>query len=582
MDLFNMIKIPKLKRNVFDLSHEVKLTCNMGELVPIMCEEVVPGDTFKLNSEMMMRFMPMLSLVMHRVDVYTHYFFVPNRLVWDEWEDFITGGEDGTAAPIFPKIVMPMNRTNELCAPGSLMDYLGFPTWNGESDNLNGIGMVCNALPFRAYQLIYNEYYRDQNVTDEVVFSKGSGLFSYGGEVIRLSQMRRRAWEKDYFTSALPWTQRGEDVSLPIDVNVNLAAASDGAFVPAWANPGPLSRSDSQYWRKKNTDGTMGDVVSPNELKTLQVRAGVSTIEELQEDGSYKEVVVELDPNGTTGVYAREAVDSMRVESTSVSATINEMRRAIALQRWLERNARGGSRYVEQILSHFGVKSSDARLQRPEYLGGGKTPVQFSEVLQTSQTSTSEVDGTSIVSAQGNMAGHGLSVGSTHSFKKFFEEHGFIIGIMSIRPRSGYFQGLPKKYFKYDKLDYYFPEFAHLGEQEVKEAEVFYHLHAAGPNTGDAASENERTFGYQSRYAEYKYLPDRVHGDFRTNLDYWHLARRFSESAPPRLNTAFMEVPNNERIFALEDDGATDKVIVQIYHNLRAVRPMPKFGTPSL
>jgi hypothetical protein len=252
-------------------------------------------------------------------------------------------------------------------------------------------------------------------------------------------------------------------------------------------------------------------------------------------------------------------------EGTSV--TINDLRRSIKLQEWLEKNARGGARYIEQIFSHFGVKSSDARLQRVEFLGGGKTPVVISEVLQTSATQAPEIAETPLAS----MAGHGISVGSTHEFTKFFEEHGIVMGIMSVMPKTAYQQGTPRMFTKFDKFDYYFPEFAHLGEQEIKNKEIY---------TTNDATYNEGTFGYTPRYAEYKYRESRVCGDFRSNLNFWHLGRIFSSA--PNLNSAFVhpDPTTLNRIFAVTDDN-TQHLWCQVYHDIKAIRPMPKFGVPS-
>ena len=260
---------------------------------------------------------------------------------------------------------------------------------------------------------------------------------------------------------------------------------------------------------------------------------------------------MELDPKGTLKV----SVDEMGVN-------INDLRTSNALQRWFERNARGGSRYIEQILSHFGVRSSDARLQRPQFLGGGRMPISVSEVLQTSSTDET--------SPQANMAGHGISAGINNGFKHYFEEHGYIIGIMSITPRSGYQQGIPKDFTKFDNMDFYFPEFAHLSEQEIKNKELFV--------SNDAAY-NEGTFGYTPRYAEYKYKASEAHGDFRGNLSFWHLNRIFEDR--PNLNTTFVECNPSNRVFATSETD-DDKFWVQTYQDVRALRLMPKYGTPML
>lgn len=518
--LFNSIKLSRPKSNVFDLGHERKLSTNFGKLTPIMLQEVVPGDKFRVNTELLLRLAPMIAPVMHRVNVYTHYFFVPNRLVWSEWEKFITGGESGTDAPVSPYYEMTA-ANGAWMRKGSLGDHFGLPPIP------TGVGpynpMRISALPFKAYQLIYNEYYRDQNLEGKVPISLTSGDQSAFVEEEML--LRMRAWEKDYFTSALPWAQRGGDVTLPVGGQVN--------FVPDYATNSKVISYDGSY-RSGNLSG---------------------------EGGSTGALII----NSTPPVYGRiENLKNKSYDLVNPDLTVNELRRATKLQQWLERNALGGSRYIEQIFSHFGVKSSDSRLQRPEYLGGGKQPVTISEVLQTSQTDTTP---------QGNMSGHGISVGTTNQFSKSFEEHGFIIGIMSILPRTAYQQGVPRMFTRTTKLDYYWPEFAHLGEQEVKNKELYHKFDQAG---GD---DNETTFGYQSRYSEYKFGNSTVHGEFRDTLSFWHMGRIFS--ARPALNSSLIKYNPNYRNFAVTDTNV-DHVYVQLYNDVKAIRPMPLFGTPSL
>lgn len=499
-NLFNSVKLNRPKSNVFDLSHEKKLSMNMGDLVPVYLQDVVPGDKFRVNTESLIRLSPLIAPMMHRVNAYIHYFFVPNRIIWSEWEKFITGGEDGLQAPVYPKCVIN-DGTKALCTEGSLIDYLGLPVHDGVSAITNPL--YFSALPLRAYQLIYNEYYRDQNLQAKIEFSLGSGV------ELDLFAMRKRCWEKDYFTSCLPWTQRGANVNLP--------------NTPDY--------SDTSLFKKEDGTIIQGAVTSGNVAGELAI------------DGSLGRV---------------ENIDGINI-------SINDLRRATKLQQWLERNALGGSRYIEQIFAHFGVTSSNRSLQRPQYLGGGKTPIVVSEVLNTSATATED---------QGNMSGHGISVGNTNRFESFFEEHGFILGIMSVLPRTAYQQGIEKHWTKFDKLEHYFPEFANLGEQAVTDGEV-YHDYDAGAGASD------NTFGYQSRYSEYKFKNSSVHGSFKSSLSYWHLGRIFG--AKPSLNGTFVTPSASElhRIFAVTDP-AVHKLYVQLYHDVKAIRPMPVFGTPTL
>jgi hypothetical protein len=500
-NIFTSIQLKKPKKNSFDLSHDVKLTAQMGNLTPILTLECVPGDKFNLGCESLLRFAPMTAPVMHRMDVSMHYFFVPNRILWSNWEKFITDANSGIVSPTiktFQTWDHPVKK---------FMDYMGVPPNN--SGNTNAVNV--NALPFAAYQAIYNEYYRDQNLIAPIDYKLNDG--DQGGTqniADRFLTLRKRAWEHDYFTSALPFAQKGAAVDIPL--------GQLNGDAPVYVN----SPSGTQL------TGT------PNNITVASGTTGDANAGELFAN--------------TSGVSV-------------ANTTINDLRRAYRLQEWLEKNARGGTRYVESILSHFGVKSSDARLQRPEYITGVKTPVIVSEVLNTTGQTTGL--------PQGNMAGHGISVSTGKSGSYYCEEHGYIIGIMSVMPTTAYQQGIPRTFLKNDTLDYFWPTFANIGEQEVQNQELFAYTPSA-----------TQTFGYVPRYAEYKYMPSRVAGDFRTTLDYWHLGRIFQNQ--PNLNKEFVECSPSQttRIFAVED--GTDPLYCHVYNKIQALRPMPKFGTPTI
>ena len=477
---------------------------------------------------------------MHQVNIFQHYFFIPNRITWPDWEEFIAGDQDGVGSTIkMPTYNLNSNDTNNFLDSldtlssdqRKLADYLGLPVEN-IGDNLTQ-NLYVSQLPFRAYQQVYNDYYRDPNFENEIDVTT----------VANYSKLRYRKYEKDYFTSALPWTQRGTAAGVPIDVN----------YLPQSTVIGSLSNSS----------------IAPNH--------GVQT--------------VGAGPNGgNLGISYNNTPVRIENLETTLDFQINELRKASALQRWLEKQAVGGYRYIETIYSHFGVKSSDKRLQRAEYLGGGKTPVLVSEVLNTSATTDdgpqSPTGGT--YQPQGTMTGHGISAGESTAFQTRIEEHGYIMGIMSIMPKPGYSQGIAKHWLRNDKFDYFWPELANLGEQEIKEVELYVNDATVTKTdvdeqvTTNQNAETLPTFGYQQRYAEYKYGQSSIHGDFRKSLHYWHMARNFG--AKPTLNTDFLEVdPTSDNItgvFAVEDD--VDTCWVQLYHDVKARRPMPYFANPSL
>jgi hypothetical protein len=498
MGIFNKVQKAKVKRTAFNLSHQKALTANLGKLIPVYLEEVVPGDKFEIKSEILVRLAPLITTIMHRIDVSLHFFFAPMRLLWTGWEDFITGETAGT---------VPQFTVATGYAESTLFDYI-----TGVEGTFTGTDKKITSLPFRAYHLIWNEYYRDQNLQNEKDIH--SGFESLAGN---FRDCYHRSWQKDYFTSALPWAQKGNPVSM--EGSVTYKGQSDIIDTAGVEGTGKL------YFDKTNNELEM-------EVPSQWSASGRARIENIE----------------------------------SIGVDINEFRTAYRLQRWLEKNARAGSRYTEHLLAHFGVRSKDARLQRPEYLGGGRNPIVISEVLKTSST-----DGTS---PQGEIAGHGISVGTGYVAKRFFTEHGYIMGILSITPKAAYYQGMRKMFLREINTDFYFPEFANLGEQEVKTGELYF---------TDSATDNNSTFGYQSRYAEYKYSYDQVHGEFKDTLEFWHLGRKFASK--PVLNEDFITYEAEaggleSRIFAA--GRTSDPFWIQIYHNVKAVRPMPYYGTPTL
>lgn len=549
---FNVVPASKLPTSMFNLSHDVTLSCNMGQLVPILCQEVLPHDTWQVSSEVFIRFAPMFAPILHRIDCYVHYFFVPYQDIWDEWEDFITGGRFGDEEPVYPHFnrSLSLSSNKGVFGVGSLADYLGFPSLQLEEmdDSTNSFAVKMSALPFRAYQFIYNEYYRDQNLTEEAVFEKTSGAItgSQWREFDSITQLRRRAWEKDYFTSALPWTQRGEAVTMPVIGNDTIILKKlDTGTAPIWYDsltgetPNPSFPASFLSTGQLTGDTNAGTNVSP----------------------------LTMNPNGSLGFDIEVG-------------TIEQFRLAVALQRYLESNARMGARYTEQLRGRWHVTPPDSSMHRPVYLGGGRAPVVISETFQ--QTGTEDA-------ALGAVAGNAVSLGSTNKFRHFFNEHGLVMGILSVRPKSKYMQGMPRWMMRQTKFDFYTPELANLGEQPIMHNEIYWkpdNTYGLDPASG------ESPFGYIPRWSEYRYIPSTVHGDMLTSLDFWHLARKLSPNADTghvELNTSFVEVGDNTRIFADTGrlvDGVQESynhhLWIEVFHHIRAKRPLPKFSVPGV
>lgn len=524
MSIFSKISRPQLKHSTFNLSHTRKFSLNPGELTPMFCQEVIPGDTWNVNTSQMLRFAPMVSPVMHECNVFTHFFFVPSRIMTDVWENFITGGESGIDEYGLPTV------TNLNVQVGGLADYLGLPQGLIEEQ--------ISLLPFHAYNMIYDEYYRDQNLIDKMpqdTLDEGNHtpaqvMAKHGANYFNL---RRRAWNHDYFTSCLPFAQKGNPVQLPL---INTAGQYLDVNYEASGRPDIIR------------DLSGDDRATPSGDEYLENRGG----ELHAEINTSESAPINLDNSQNLKV----PLDGLQVNAS----TINDLRKAFKVQEWLELAARGGSRLKEVIGNFFGVTTSDARLQRPEYLGGGMSPVMISEVLQTSETNTSP---------QGEMAGHGLNLGRGHSFNRFFEEHGYIIGIVSVMPKSGYFQGIPKMFQKLDKFDYFWSQFEHIGEQEVLNKELYY---------SNTLNDNNDVFGYIPRYAEYKFIPSTVHGDFRLSLDFWHWDRKFGTR--PHLNKDFIECNPDSRIFAVQE-SQEQKLYCQMQHSVTARRKMSYYSDPN-
>jgi len=556
---FSRVPQADIQRSSFDRSHGHKTTFDAGYLVPVFIDEALPGDSFAMNMSAFARLATPIKPLMDNLFMDSFFFAVPIRLIWENWQKF--NGEQVDPNDSTDFVVPQMTGPNVGAGGievGSLSDYFGLPTGPMSGGGAT-TGLTFNSLWHRAYNLIWNEWFRDQNLQDSVVVDRDNGPDTYSDYVLL-----RRGKRHDYFTSCLPWPQKGPDVLLPLGETAPIQAVGSATPIPVNSNPRmPFLTYNESDW----VAATLATTNTSNGAVIATPHSTGALTPDFPIEGDLAGAAMNVTPS--------EAASQLEVDlSDATAATINSIREAFQVQRLYERDARGGTRYTEILRSHFGVISPDARLQRPEYLGGGSSPVNIHPVAQTSASPSTPTS----FNSQGNLAGFGTASFSGHSFTKSFTEHCVIIGLVSVRADLTYQQGMNRMFSRRTRFDFFWPALANLGEQAVLNREIYCNI----PD-GDGIGQKDGVFGYQERYAEYRYKPSMITGEFRSDyaqsLDVWHVSQDFGATLPELGSDFIQDNPPIDRVIAVPSEP---HFLFDAYFNLRCARPMPIFGVPGM